>query len=337
MNQLFDRYNNWLKKGEDFTKRFIQGLKVNKNLPVFLVFLFISTVFWLLKSLNKEYETQVEIPIKYSNLPDSKVLLNKLPASLKVEIKDEGFAVMRYVTTNPFYSVSIDVEDLLNKQRRNHFNIKTVNWEKEISGQLSSGTDLVRIQPDTISFHFSDLAEKKIAIKPNVDINLGAQRILSGKLLVKPDSIIVHGSRNIIDTLQVITTEKLVFNNVTDSIKRNIVIPEKTGLRYSHKRVLLQIPVEAFTEKKMEIPVTAINTPDSVSVRSFPGKVTVKCFVGLSRYNEIVEEDFTANIDYKNLNGDADGQAQVKIRCIAPFVSDILVQPKLVDYLIEVK
>lgn len=337
MNQLFERYNNWLKKGEDLSRRLIQGIKVNKNLPIFLVFLFISTIFWLLKSLNKEYETYIEIPIKYTNLPESKVLLNHLPDHLKIEIKDEGFTVMRYVTTKPFYPIVLNVEKQVAKHKRNDFLIRTTNWENDIVRQFSSGTDIVKIYPDTIAFHFSDLAQKKIAIRPNVSVKLGPQRIMSGKLVIQPDSIMVHGSRNIIDTLQFITTEKLIFSNVTDSIKRNIVLPDKRGLKYSHKRVLLQIPVEAFTEKKMQIPVTAVNAPDSLFIRSFPGKVTVKCFVGLSRYNEIGEEDFAAHIDYSNLKGQADGQASVIISCIAPFISDVQVQPKLVDYLVEVK
>ena len=337
MNQLFDRYNIWLKRGEELTRGFVQKLKVNKNLPIFLVFLFISTIFWLLKSLTKEYETRIEIPIKYTNLPESKVLLNQLPDHLEIKIKDEGFTVMRYVTAKPFYPVALNVEKQIANRRRNDFVVTTTAWENEITGQLSAGTEILKIYPDTIAFHFSDLAEKRVAVKANVSIELGAQRIMSGKLLIQPDSITVHGSRNIIDTLQFIPTEKLIFSHVTDSIKRNIVLPDKRGLKYSHKRVLLQIPVEAFTEKKMEIPVTTVNTPDSIFVRSFPGKVTVKCFVGLSRYNEIGEEDFAAKIDYLSLKGRADGQAPVIINCIAPFISDIQVQPKLVDYLIEVK
>lgn len=335
-NQL-EQYSNWSKVIEKLIKRFIQALKLNKNLPIFLIFLFISTIFWLLKSLNKEYETRLEIPIRYINIPSNKILLNQLPENIELEIRGEGFSVLRYVTTNPFFPITVDVEKQIEKQKHNDFTILTSNWQKQVTAQLNSGTHLLEIYPDTISFHFSDLAEKKVAIKAAIELNLGPQRILCGSVTVKPDSIVVHGSKSIIDTLQYISTNTLIFNNVTDSIKRNITLPEINGISFSEKRVLLNIPVEPFTEKTLEIPVTAINIPDSIFVRSFPGKVTIKCFVGLSQYNNVGEEDFLTTIDYSKIVGTAHGQVKVNARSTAPYIKDLKIQPQLVDYLIEVK
>lgn len=337
MKKRLQEYSYWSNEIESIFKRFIQNLKLNKNLPIFLIFLFISTIFWLLKSLNKEYETRLQIPIRYINIPKAKILLNELPENLELEIRGEGFSVLRYVTTNPFFPITIDIEKQIAKQKRNNFTVLSSTWQKQITSQLNSGTHLLEIFPDTIAFHFSNLAEKKVPVKAALKLSLGAQRILCGAITVKPDSIMVHGSKSIIDTLQYISTNTLIFNNVSDSIKRNITIPEIKGITFSQKRVLLSIPVEPFTEKTLEISVTAINIPDSIFVRSFPGKVTVKCFVGLSQYNNVGEEDFTATIDYSKIKQTAHGQVQINAKSSAPYIKDLKIKPQLVDYLIEVK
>ena len=50
------------------------SLKNNKKLRVFLLFLFLSILFWSLIKLSKEYIAEVEFDLVYSDVPNNKLI-----------------------------------------------------------------------------------------------------------------------------------------------------------------------------------------------------------------------------------------------------------------------
>ena len=57
-----------------------QGLRrPDKRVIIYLVCVGIATVFWLLNMLGKNYTADLDLPVRYGNLPENQVLINKLP------------------------------------------------------------------------------------------------------------------------------------------------------------------------------------------------------------------------------------------------------------------
>ena len=66
-------------------KRFL----TSKDLLIFLFFLLITAFLWLLEALRKNYETVIQIPISYVNLPNDYIITNELPQKTRITILAE--------------------------------------------------------------------------------------------------------------------------------------------------------------------------------------------------------------------------------------------------------
>ena len=70
---------------------------VNKDFLIFLFFLALSSVFWLLMTLNETYEQEIRIPVSMVNVPDNVVLLSPDTDTVKVTVRDRGLVLLGYV------------------------------------------------------------------------------------------------------------------------------------------------------------------------------------------------------------------------------------------------
>jgi len=63
-----------------------------KKILTFFIFTIIATILWFMQIYNKEFETTVYLPIKYTDIPDSIVIQNTLPDRMQIKIRDYGLA-----------------------------------------------------------------------------------------------------------------------------------------------------------------------------------------------------------------------------------------------------
>jgi len=73
-----------------------ESLKNNKKLRVFLLFLFLSILFWSLIKLQKEYITDIEFELAYSDVPKNKLIQNRPETKVKLTLKTTGFKLLNY-------------------------------------------------------------------------------------------------------------------------------------------------------------------------------------------------------------------------------------------------
>ena len=79
--------------------------KKNRELLVFFVFFCISSVFWLLQTLNESFDTEIAVPMRLTNVPSDVVITTDLPEELKVTVHDKGTVLMRYLYAQKFNPV----------------------------------------------------------------------------------------------------------------------------------------------------------------------------------------------------------------------------------------
>lgn len=316
-----------------------QNITIDRNSLTFLIFLGLSMFFWFLQALNKEYETELKFPIKYYNSPKGYILENELPDKMLLHIKDEGFSILRYKLTNAFIPISLNIEHILNrtplKSENGHSFIKSEELNNIITNQLASGTNLTSISPDTIHFYYSELLSKKVAVVSKFNVYPAKQHIVSGDIIIKPDSITIYGPGSSIDTIQHIYTDTENFENIQDTLVRNIALQTYENVEMDKSRVVITIPVESFTEKKLKIPVTGNAFPDSLQLRTFPGLVEVSFIVGLSHYNDIQPEDIKVFIDYTDIKNNAKGTAKIHLQINKMYIQNARLSQDELEYLVE--
>lgn len=314
------------------------NVKENSRPLIFLICLAISTVLWLISSLGKTYETSVSMPVRYSNLPENKVLINYPPSRLQVTIEASGFTLLRHkfrISVNP---INFNIASLANNYLGNPKALKLVtrNYIARLSNQLSSEISIIDISPDTLFFQLDELETKEVRINPNVSISFENQYFLYDSIKFNPERITVKGPKSIIDTLNSVFTKHKKYKNLNTTIKRNIAIEPVGQVEMIQKKVQMEIPVSQYTEYNEKISLSKINVPDSANLVTFPGLVNVSCLVSVHHYKNISTSSFILCVDYNDVNHESK-LLPVKAVSKPPFIKNFAVYPTEVEYFIERK
>jgi len=307
---------------------------------VFLVCLALSSFLWFLNALEKHYTDHITVPVRYVNLPKDKELTGKLPDKFELTVDAFGYTLLRHKLSLAFSPVLLDVNELTNNYLEGKFmskyTISTNGHKEEIAKQISSEIEIISIRPDSISFNVSSVIEKLVKVHPVVDFSFAKEFILQKPPVVKPESILVRGPQEILDTLQFIYTKPIELKNLSHTVTQDIDLVISPELKSDVDEVSVQIDVEQYTEAKFEVPILIINQPDSLLIKTFPAKVKVTCRVGLSQYNKLNNNSFRAIVDYSHRSG-VISKLPVLLDKVPETVLTVDHFPKDVEYIIERK
>lgn len=331
--------NNKNKTTFEQVKDRVKSFKLKRDYLVFMAFFVLSFIFWLLKSLSNTYETDINFPIRFTNKPSGVIYQKELPSSLKIDVTDAGFQLLQNTLTPNIKSLTINLNNVFSRRDRKisegHYFILSSDYENQIERAMASTTKLNAINPDTLHIIFSKQIQKKVPVRLLANVSPGRQRILSGNITFEPDSVTIFGAGNIVDTISAVYTNYQDFKNLQDTLRRNIGLKEIKGVDYSFKRVNIEIPVEMFTEKVLDIPVIQIEFPDSLKLRAFPGSVKVSFFVGISHFQNVKADDFKVFVKYSDVRGRVSGKVPVSYITDQKWITNVNVRPSSVDYLLE--
>jgi hypothetical protein len=323
----------------EYLKTELNAIRFGKVL-VFLVCLAFASFLWFLNALGKHYTDHITVPVRYVNLPKDKELTGEKPDKLELTVDAFGYTLLRHKLRLAFSPVLLDVNELTNNYLENKFisryAISTNGHKVEIAKQISSEIEIISIRPDSISFNVSNIIEKQVKVRPDVNITLEKEFILQKLPVSIPESILVRGPEDILDTLGYIITRPVELKNLSQTVVRDVDLILPSGLKSETEEVTVQIAVEQCTEAKFEIPILIINQPDSLLIKTFPAKVKVSCKVGISQYKRLNISRFTATVDYSHRIG-----VISKLPVILGNIPETLLAvdyfPKEVDYIIERK
>lgn len=310
----------------------------DKRVVAYLICVVIATFFWFLNALSKNYTVSMVVPVSYYNLPDNKTLSNKPPEQFNLKVKAHGFTILRHRLSLFFMPIEFNVNDLTNNlmidSHKSNYAFPARQFLIEISYLLSNDMEILSMTPDTLSFKFDQMGQKRIKVKPLLIVNLKKQYQISGNIQSTPDSVTVYGPQQAIDTLQYARTETLQFNDADEPVKEKALINKIKDIYFEPKQIELSFPIEEYTEAQQLVPVLINNLPANLNVKLFPSKVKVSFLVGLSRFSEMKPEDFKLTVSYNDI---IDGKLRLKISVESrpSYIYDLKITPEELEYLIE--
>ena len=313
------------------TKDFLLSAK-SREFFVFLCFFFIAAGFWLLQTLNNDYETEFSIPVRLRNVPENVVITSDPVSEVRVRVRDKGTVLLNYMLGKTFYPVILDFKNYTNMG--NHVQVQTSQVQKWITGQLNASTALLSMKPDTLEYYYSTGVSKMIPVKLCGNVSAGEQYYLPDTLFT-PDSVRVYAPSDALDTMKVAYTLPLNLDNITDTLEREVTLSAPKGAKYIPASVKLTLPVDMYTEKTVEVPLRGINFPADKVLRAFPSKIKISFQVGMGRFRQITADDFHLVVSYEELVRLGSEKYTVKLRTLPEGVSHVRFNPEQVDFLIE--
>jgi len=312
--------------------------KDDRKIVVFLICLAIATVFWFLNALNKEYTVELSFPVRYTNMPKNKVLSNSPPDHFILKVNSYGFTILRHKLSMAFSPLIFNVNEFTGKKMENSpnsiFGISSRQFINRIAEQVSNELQIIEIQPDSIYFEFDRIVQRQVKVKPNLTYTLKKQFFLSDDIICKPESVLVSGPESMLDTIQYVYTKYQHYNDLDKNIQRNVLLETYKNLEIDPKRIILNIPLEEFTEKQLLVPIQVENAPSDTSIKLFPDKAKVSFLIGLSSFSEITENEFVLTVPYSEILNKKE-MLDITVTSKPQHILSVSVAPERVEYLIE--
>jgi YbbR domain-containing protein len=305
----------------------------NKIPKAFSVALLFAVLFWLLIKMSKEYKAVISFPVEYVNIPQNKLIQKEPVNKIDIQIKASGFRLfgLGIVQTK----IKLDARKLKRKSGSDYYFLLQ-NQKIDIQHQITNKYMVDQIVEDTVYLNLGILTSKMVPVVGDFDLSYKLGYHLIEAIKIAPDSVMVSGPKEQIDTLQRLRLQKFVKENVSESIETTLKITESTNaIKFSIKEVAIYGEVDQFTEGELEVPFRIINMPDSVSVNTFPTTLKVVFQVGLNNFNKVNSSSFKIVCDYQQSINNNLNYLIPRVVFNPDFVTSVKLTPAKVEFLIQ--
>jgi hypothetical protein len=314
-------------------------LQWRRKLLVFSFFLLLSIIIWLLNALSKDYTSEIEYPITYTDIPGKKMLIGDMPEDLRLKVNARGYSLLIYNLSNRPVPINFRVSAFTMNSfpgDSTRYFLLTRFAREQIARQLPAELQLVDFSPDTLFFQFANKVSKKVAVRSAVQFQPVREFTLVDRIRIEPDSVLVTGPDIYVDTLQAIRTEQRNLGILEKSYEGSLVLKAPEDIVVNTQKVLCTIALEKITEFQVSVPIQVNNLPDSLRLQTFPQNIKITGKVGLSKYDRIVPEVFWAAVDYSDVLANKT-QLTVQVQKRPDFLITLDYYPQSVEYLITVE
>ena len=320
-NQIFKVVGNFL-----FSSR-------NKEFLIFLFFLLLSGAFWLMMALNETYEEELKVPVRLVGMPRNAVMTDEPADTVKVTVRDKGFTLVTYKYGHWFRPLTFKFATYANEDQ-GHGAIPAADIIKQVQSQLYGSSKLLSVKPEKLDFYFTYGASKKVPIRFRGKISTSKSYYLAHTEF-SPMMVTAYANKKVLDELKYVEIEPFNYRNLQDTIHQNVRLQKIRGVKLVPSTVRLSVYPDVLTEESIEVPVSAVNMPAGMVLRTFPSRVTVRFTIGASQFRMIRPEQFNVVVDYQTLAENPSDKCTLQLRSVPSSVSKAKLELDKVDYLLE--
>lgn len=312
--------------------------KFRQRLSIFLVCLLISVIIWFTIKLSDNYDTVIEMPVTYINLPQNKILTFVSDTVLQVEILDQGSKLFRRIYVKESSPVLISLRFLPLYPNGNVYQgiitpsllINEIEREQQLLGKIIS------VSPDTIYFSFEAVKSKKLPVEADFDLTFEKQYKQYGSVLFSPDSVIVKGPENKVADLESASLGQIKLELLSKNFDGEKTFPADSAYQnvtFIPSTIMYSIPVEKYTEAEMEIPIKISNS-QGMNAKTYPDKIRVFYTVALKDYPNIEPEMINAVADLSLINLAKDDRVKISLESYPSYIRINKIEPEKVEFII---
>lgn len=302
---------------------------LNKEFLIFLFFLALSGAFWLLMTLNETMEREFKIPMRLTGVPRNAVITGELPDTVRVTVRDKGFTLVTYDFRPLVFRFSNYADEDEGKGV-----IPLTDVQKQVLSQMYGSSKLLQVKPGAFDFYFTYGTSKKVPVVFRGKITTNKSYYLAHTEFY-PSIVTVYANKQQLDKLQTVEIEPFNYRNLQDTIRQAVKIRKIRGVKIVPPTVRLSVYPDVLTEETIDVPITAINMPPGMVLRTFPSKVTVRFTIGASLFRTIKPNLFKVVVDYEELAANPSDKCTLQLRSVPRSVSKASLEIDRVDYLLE--
>ena len=313
------------------SKQTLRLLRPRRSYLTFLVFLVLSGLFWLSTALNESYDCEIAVPVSVENIPKNVIITSEVEDTLRVTVHDKGFALLQYLYSGKITPISINMP--VASKQSDKYVVTAAELLRLVRKQMYTSSSVTSVKPERIEVAYCYGTAKKVAVRLDGDIVPASDYYLS-HVQITPEKVTVYSTKELLDSITHVTTELLHVRNFADSVSMTVNLKTIKGARINPQKVRVDLFPDVLTEGSADVPITVVNMPEGVNVRTFPSRVKVKYSVGVSQYRTVNMGQFRVEMDYNEIRHDTD-KCPLRITSMPKGITKASLEFAEVDYLIE--
>jgi hypothetical protein len=317
-----------LKKNE--FEKVLRQLPTKDRFKFFFLFILLSFIFWFSTKLSNTYQIEQSFSIHWNNIPKG-IVLNHDSSELVLSITASGIEILWYRLFKNKINLVLNKNIFIGKEAF----VSIDNERFNIQQQLFDNTILNQITTPVIKITYARLGVKKVKITSDPILKFRAGYLSDSPLTISPDSLLVRGSQDVLDTLTIVKTVSFIMENVFESFQKVIALENLTNLQFDIQEVNINQEVSRYSEKQFILPIEIINIPKSVKVKLFPPTGTLKATMPLTLLNGFNARDFMLVVDYELILKNELTHLPIRLVKQPSQVKKVIWEPKTVNYLIR--
>ena len=282
---------------EPFLNSLQKALVYKGRIKIFFSFVAISFIIWFFKKFSKEYQEEIKMKIELVNIPRSFIISSVSDTILNLNLKATGFQFLYYYFLDNTIQISFKKAIYSN----NVGQLEIASEFNKLQDQLLGDTQILSFFPSKIEITYQPKFSKQVPIvfpKFNLDVGYSVTNIN-----LNPDSIIVTGPKNIIADITHVNLNYKTESPIKSNFSQKIPIKLKENeLSYNFTEVNVEVSVDLFSEKILNIPISVSNFPKNRVLKLFPSQVELVFSSTINNLKKIKQSDFKVGFNYDSID-----------------------------------
>ena len=298
-----------------------------KNAMLFLIFVCVSAAFWFILALNDSAQDHFNVALKINNKPDSVTFISDVPEKIHVSVSDKGTNLWRNgYLKHPV--VNIDFKEYSNDGYLKYSYNDLITSLREDFG---NGAVITSLSLDSLQLAYTTNPGKRIPVLVNCQVYPAAGSILEGSVAADPGSVLVYGSKEVLDSIHYIATESVTLRNISETTEMEVKLKKLKDARIIPSKVVLTVPIEPLVRKQDMVTVDAVNVPEGEELLLFPSKIPVEYYVAMSKINDNEDNNIKLIVDYNELHNN-NGKLKVQTHSFPDRIKNLKLKTDSIEY-----
>lgn len=296
---------------------------------LFIIFLLLSSLIWLVYSMDKYYHISLPVKVIYKNLPAARSLGMDTPDTMVISGKAKGFYLLRQWNKKSTTFITLDFANSASK--------KSIG-SSELLAMIDAQLPAIRVEdvfPEMVLLSNESRKKAKIPLDYSSAFSFYSPYAMKS-LSLEPDSITITASAAILDTILSWPLLPSATKDIKGDMKGYLMTAKSNSpnISLSHDSVQYSLKVDEMVEENLDIKIITKNVPDNVKVVIYPAKVNLTYQRLLSSSQSFTQEDFSVVADFQVADLKNGSQLPLKITRKPTGVGRTSLQPSIIDYII---
>ncbi len=279
------------------------SLPTRQQLGLFVGAFLLAFFLWLFVSSQKEFISELEIPIEVRNIQARKTLRQEIPQVAKVRFRGSGRALLKaYLLKNVFdLKLVIDLERM---QTEYDFILNNYFERYPQKIYIPNAFDINYIEvvyPDSLHISLDDIMVKRVPVMAEIEVAPAPGYLIMGEPVLSPSTVELSGPYELVTQIDQVLMVKDTLNNLDLPVKQTYRLePLDRLIDWSDSEIVYTLDVQAIGERIItEIPVEVINILPNLRVFVNPRTVSLTITGGTEHIAGIRPEDIQVVLDFR--------------------------------------